>query len=505
MAELHGLQRALFQVLYNYRRRRHDRVHGAPSEVAEGACTRVAPALVEASQEDLDAGATCRFCFEAGPKRLIAPCSCSGSQRWVHKACLVRWQQVSGASGRPRRSAACNVCNTTYALAPPPAPPTPTPRAGMLLVATANLAGSFDRSIILLCEVNASGAHGVIINRRVLDPAAGHSPPVVQVLDGHPIAAVADASGRATNQSAAVGEATAGAEAAAGDAQGGRSVQSRGVRVEWRRGGPVCGGRLGVVRYTVLHTLGSAAAAEVPSLEVIAGGSGVVAADPSLSVVAEPVLSAGYRGGRALSPAASSDRALVSLIGNLASSAGGGMGDSGDGGDGGGGIATGSGASGGGGGDNTPPVRMPRAMIFIGHCKWGRGQLQHELARGSWTLCAARAADVLEADEGSWDQLQASGRLGDGGRPIEDDGDDDEEDDDEDDEDEDEDDDDDEDDVEEVSEPHRVPGDDDLRPRGTRVHTSPAVLEPMVDMTPRRILDDDGDGEAPSDVNTIRM
>jgi len=59
--------------------------------------------------------------------------------------------------------------------------------------------------------------------------------------------------------------------------------------------------------------------------------------------------------------------------------------------------------------------------------------------------------------------------------------------------------------VEEVSEPHRVPGDDDLRPRGTRVHTSPAVLEPMVDMTPRRILDDDGDGEAPSDVNTIRM
>ena len=115
---------------------------------------------------------------------------------------------------------------------------------------------------------------------------------------------------------------------------------------------------------------------------------------------------------------------------------------------------------------------------------------------------------MLEADEGSWDQLQASGRLGDGGRPIEDDGGDDDDDDDEVDEDEDDDDeeeDDDEDDMEEVSEPHRVPGDDDLRQRGTRVHTSPAVLEPMVDMTPRRILDDEGDGEAPSDVNTIRM
>ena len=454
LAEQEGLlsgarARALFQFLYNYRRHRHDRVHGAPSEVAEGAITRVAPApLVEASQEDLDAGATCRFCFEAGPKRLIAPCSCSGSQRWVHKACLVRWQQVSGASGRPGRSAACNVCNTTYALAPPPAPSTPTPRAGMLLVATANLAGSFDRSIILMCEVNESGAHGVVINRRVLDPAAGRAPPVVQVLDGHPIAAVADASGRATNHAAAVGEATAGAESAAGDAQGGRSVQSRGVRVEWRRGGPVCGGRLGVVRYTVLHTLGSAAAAQVPSLEVVAGGSGVVGAAPSISVVTEHVLGAGtlhiqgaglLRSGRALSPAASSDRALVSLIGSLASSAlarpaasvrsarnfgsggsgdGGGSGGSGGSGDSGDGIATGSGASGGGGGDITPAVRMPRAMIFIGHCKWGRGQLQHELARGSWKLCEARAADVLEADEGSWDQLQASGRLGDGGGPM---------------------------------------------------------------------------------------
>ena len=70
-----ALQRALFRVLYNQRRRTEN--GGADQRSS----ARDAPAeLREASQEDLDGGAACRFCFEGGPKRLIAPCSCSGSQ-----------------------------------------------------------------------------------------------------------------------------------------------------------------------------------------------------------------------------------------------------------------------------------------------------------------------------------------------------------------------------------------------------------------------------------------
>ena len=43
------------------------------------------------------------------------------------------------------------------------------------------------------------------------------------------------------------------------------------LRLSWRRGGPVCGGRLGVISYTLLHTLDDEAAASggLPSLTVV--------------------------------------------------------------------------------------------------------------------------------------------------------------------------------------------------------------------------------------------
>ena len=158
-----SLQRAILRALYNNRRNREQ---VAPARAASTAgAARAAPILREANAEDLLAGAVCRFCFEGGPKRLVAPCSCSGSQAWIHEACLVRWQRVAGASGPPGRNAVCNVCQTTFAIAPPEPPPMPSARAGMLLVASPNLGGSFEQSVILLCEVNAHGAHGVIIVR----------------------------------------------------------------------------------------------------------------------------------------------------------------------------------------------------------------------------------------------------------------------------------------------------------------------------------------------------
>jgi len=56
----------------------------------------------------------CRFCFtgrESGS--LIAPCACDGSQRFVHRACLRRWQRVSFET-RGAFETRCRVCDEKY-------------------------------------------------------------------------------------------------------------------------------------------------------------------------------------------------------------------------------------------------------------------------------------------------------------------------------------------------------------------------------------------------------
>ncbi len=45
----------------------------------------------------------CRFCFDSSTQLspLVSPCSCRGSQRWVHLHCLRGWQAcvLSGKQG----------------------------------------------------------------------------------------------------------------------------------------------------------------------------------------------------------------------------------------------------------------------------------------------------------------------------------------------------------------------------------------------------------------------
>jgi hypothetical protein len=70
----------------------------------------------------------CRYCFEgeeAGP--LISPCACRGGQKWVHLACLRRWQRIVLVSQpthpafyeRDPRHYKCNVCKGTFTCEPP--------------------------------------------------------------------------------------------------------------------------------------------------------------------------------------------------------------------------------------------------------------------------------------------------------------------------------------------------------------------------------------------------
>ena len=66
----------------------------------------------------------CRFCLlgeddvdgvcaALARDTLVAPCACSGTQKWVHVGCLRRWQHISVAHGGARRSI-CAVCRKRY-------------------------------------------------------------------------------------------------------------------------------------------------------------------------------------------------------------------------------------------------------------------------------------------------------------------------------------------------------------------------------------------------------
>jgi len=49
---------------------------------------------MEEVKNESDSGSEkiCRYCFDGG--ELIAPCKCIGSQKWVHKECLIKWQRM---------------------------------------------------------------------------------------------------------------------------------------------------------------------------------------------------------------------------------------------------------------------------------------------------------------------------------------------------------------------------------------------------------------------------
>mmetsp|Transcript_28679 Transcript_28679/g.78859 ORF Transcript_28679/g.78859 Transcript_28679/m.78859 type:complete len:395 (-) Transcript_28679:173-1357(-) len=61
----------------------------------------------------------CRFCFTAGGGPLLAPCRCTGSQRWVHATCLLKWRGSSQRRVGSRHS--CEVCLAKYRLSGPSA------------------------------------------------------------------------------------------------------------------------------------------------------------------------------------------------------------------------------------------------------------------------------------------------------------------------------------------------------------------------------------------------
>ena len=280
--------------------------------VGEAAAAEEERAVRSATAAELAAGAACRFCFESSAP-LVAVCACTGSQQWVHVGCLRRWQRASLTSPN---SARCSVCTVPFALKsklPPGAP-----QVGSLLVASPELSGTFARTVVLLTHASAGGVTGVILNKPSDTPCV--PPDLLSRVE--------------------------------------RDAASRGTRVAWHRGGPVCGGRLGVVSFAALHTLDGPRPAGWPP--------------PAAS--SSVLLSEGGGGGRSVSVALDADgdgrapatiRAadLPAAVSRLARQ----------------------------GGSDTKAV-----LLYLGFARWGRGQLAMEYGERRWGSRPATVADVLD-------------------------------------------------------------------------------------------------------------
>lgn len=54
----------------------------------------------------------CRICLHS-EGQMISPCTCKGTQKWVHPGCLWRWQRSVSLS-QAKRKHVCNVCKTPF-------------------------------------------------------------------------------------------------------------------------------------------------------------------------------------------------------------------------------------------------------------------------------------------------------------------------------------------------------------------------------------------------------
>lgn len=92
------------------------------TDSAEGSNDGDMPPLVLESAASGDA--TCRFCYEAesAGERLVAPCLCSGTQKWVHEGCLLSWRRASLLAGSRAKAASCAVCSSPFTVRGPRLP-----------------------------------------------------------------------------------------------------------------------------------------------------------------------------------------------------------------------------------------------------------------------------------------------------------------------------------------------------------------------------------------------
>lgn len=89
------------------------------SDSLRSAAPRPPPLPCPPDHPPSDSDLACRFCFEGEERgQLLAPCKCTGSQRWVHSLCLARWlAHASLRLGEGPRADICRVCSSPFSLA----------------------------------------------------------------------------------------------------------------------------------------------------------------------------------------------------------------------------------------------------------------------------------------------------------------------------------------------------------------------------------------------------
>lgn len=344
-----------------------------------------------ASEDDRAAGAICRICFEAGDGLLIAPCKCTGSQKWVHVECVRRWQR---SCTEPRAAHYCSVCTSPFDL-PPPEGVMPLIEPGCLLVASPNVQGPYARAVVLICAAEGPSAQGLVLNqpfgdddsmaprevrRRIRscrlvekaralrssgsaasaadtdESAAASSGPLPVAFQMASVQAEAEellAQARALERPCQHNKEEDDAQFSLRDFLAAASDGPWPLRTECRHGGPSCSGTDEPVRISALHT--------VPET-------------PGQAVASTPFRVA-MQGGRL---AAWSEAELPGHLAQLAAAA-------------------------------QQHACTARLILFLGSAHWSRQSLEDEVAQGRWGVCAARAVDFLAHTP--LDQLWDAARL----------------------------------------------------------------------------------------------
>uniref|UniRef100_A0A7S0F7F8 RING-CH-type domain-containing protein n=1 Tax=Hanusia phi TaxID=3032 RepID=A0A7S0F7F8_9CRYP len=255
----------------------------------------------------------CRICFEAeGEEKeagqenpLISPCACRGSQEFIHRSCLQQCQLADLARGQDK---VCRVCKQEYSLQLEGQFGLDL-KVGKFLVASHSATGSLARSVILLCEYGAR-VMGVIVTHSSRNPDA-----------------VAD------------------------------------NRIRTYLGGPVCGGRFGVVRYFVLW-YGSENGSSSDYKVLLEGSEQDVDGFPKH--LRQPV-----------EFSVACDHETVRWTMNI-----------------------------------LEMNKNNQAFIFKGYCAWTLQQLRNEIFRGMWGVAEAKMDDLLRFEPGNlWNVLNQENRV----------------------------------------------------------------------------------------------
>lgn len=332
----------------------------------------------------MEAEPQCRICFAGASEEdgdLISPCSCQGSQKYVHLECLRHWQrsvQLDGsnrpsASRREDRHRVCNVCRTPFSVPPED-------RASMMCRLAQTRSEDITPGLMLVTKQSAAETtpHNVqlpLLLRVYVEAKAAHFRESVYLLTevGGERAADGSDSVLGVNLTRAM-EAPEDPSLLqdAVDSSTVRCYQGRGVRVRWMNGGPVSPNTVRAL--CCLQRLpgdARAAACQRHGATELAAGEVSMAWGKLRSVLAVAAEEA----------AGSSTRA---------------------------------------------PAGAAIVLAWAGCARWSRTQLLGEMARGSWGWCQAAGADGLAAVAavsssgrpastrsrgGLWAQLRPSERL----------------------------------------------------------------------------------------------